>query len=92
MIVVKLEVHSALTGEIKEIGRAIIANVGGALGRGDYKIRVARRQSDAKAFSNQDIFDNPLRVGSVQNYPRQSYNVWRLISRTLRAAFPEERD
>lgn len=29
MLVLKLELHSARTGEITEIGRTIIANVGG---------------------------------------------------------------
>lgn len=31
------------------------------------------------------------RTGHVGDYPRLSYNVWRLIIRALRSAFPEEK-
>ena len=32
-----------------------------------------------------------LRKGRVDDYPRMSYNVWRLVLRMLRSCFPEER-
>ena len=90
MIVVKAELHSAITGEVTEIGRAIIANIGGTVDKGCYKIQVARRKPKHRVFSNQDTWDNPLRTGYVDGYPRRSYNVWRLVIRALRDAFPEE--
>lgn len=31
------------------------------------------------------------RTSRVTDYPRLSYNVWRLVMRTLRGAFPEEK-
>lgn len=31
-----------------------------------------------------------LREGEVKGYPRQSYNMWRLVIRMLKQCFPEE--
>ena len=90
----------------KEIGRMFVANIGGTHDRGDYSVAVARRGStevprqlvaDAMAAQGAEIDSESLaeypeatRAGQVKNYPRLSYNVWRLISRALRASFPEE--
>lgn len=87
MLVLKLELHSACTGEIKEIGRTIIANVGGTNEKGDYICKVGRKRD---SFDNKDVWKEPLRTGDVKNYPRLSYNVWRLVIRALKSAFPEE--
>lgn len=89
MLVLKLELHSAITGEVKEIGRTIIANTGGgSVTKGDYTIKVARKRD---TFTNKDTWKKPLRTGDVKNYPRCSYNVWRLVIRSLLSAFPEEK-
>ncbi|CBX87953.1 hypothetical protein [Roseovarius Plymouth podovirus 1] len=88
MLVLKLELHSARTGEIEEIGRTIIANVGGTSHRGNYICKIARKRD---TFSNTDTWREPLRTGDVKNYPRLSYNVWRLVIRALLSAFPEEK-
>lgn len=91
MLVVKIEMHSAITGKVSEIGRMNIGNVGGTKTRGDYEVQVLRKQigghwpdswtSDSKKVA---------RTGEVKNYPRLSYNVWRLVARALLSAFPEE--
>lgn len=88
MLVLKLELHSARTGEITEIGRTIIANVGGTSKLGDYVCKVSKKR---KTFDNKDTWQQPLRTGSITKYPRLSYNVWRLVIRSLLAAFPEEK-
>ena len=81
MLVVKIELHSAITGVVSEIGRMTIANDGlGTRDRGNYTASVKRRGSYTT-----------LREGKVENYPRLSYNVWRLVLRSLRACFPEEK-
>lgn len=80
MIVVRIELHSANTGKVSEIGRMNIANTGGGTAaRGDYVVNVFRKGSSVV-----------LRRGHVFDYPRQSYNVWRLVCRALKSAFPEE--
>lgn len=88
MIVIKIELHSAITKQITVLGQMIITNSGGTNKRGDYDVRVGAKK-DAGDLGR--IFHNPLRNGSVKNYPRLSYNVWRLVLRALLSAFPEER-
>jgi hypothetical protein len=85
MIIVKIELHSAITGKVSEIGRMDIWNEGtGTEKRGNYGVGVHRRHGGrmGKAFQ---------RKGQVQDYPRLSYNIWRLVSRAIRSAFPEEK-
>lgn len=91
MIVLKLEMHSARTGEVYEIGRAIIANTGGTTERGNYVCKVGRRQPDGTDYDNRKVWSKPQREGAVEDYPRLSYNVWRLVIRALKSAFPEEK-
>lgn len=89
MIVVKIELwprgHEIAS---KEIGRMYIANDGTAVtARGNYDVKVARRGAfEWKGWRN----IKATREARVENYPRQSYNVWRLITRALKGAFPEE--
>lgn len=87
MIVVKIELHSAITGKIKKIGEMRISNIGGTKRRGDYAAKVARRGSWPGWYNDPSKF---MREGSVKNYPRLSYNVWRLVIRSLLSCFPEE--
>ena len=88
MIVVSIELQSAITGKIKTLGRMIIGNTGGTGKRGDYTVRVGNKK-DVNDLAK--VFNKPQREGTVKDYPRLSYNVWRLISRAILAAFPEER-
>lgn len=87
MLVLKLELHNANTDEISQIGQVIIANTGGTRERGNYRVAVARKGD----FNLKSNWTKPLRQGKVEDYPRLSYNVWRLVSRALLAAFPEEK-
>lgn len=89
MLVVKIELHSAITGKVSEIGRMNIGNVGGDTERGDYEVQVLRRGNtkDGWALKASEI----TRTGEVKDYPRLAYNVWRLVFRALKSTFPEER-
>lgn len=75
MLLVKVELHSALTGEVKTLAEMRIANDGTSDNprRGNYNVR------------------NSSRRGRVENFPRKSYVVWRLVLRALRSLYPEER-
>lgn len=90
MIIVTIELLSARTGERSVLGRMLISNVGVDSGgrRGDYEVLVANK---ADANGLQAIMARPQRRGSVTGFPRLSYNVWRLVSRAIRSAFPEEK-
>ena len=94
MLVVKVELWSAVTGKVSELGRMYLANDGSLHGsRGSYDIKVARRGSkqpqSIRQFKGWGSIKT-TRTGRVENYPRASYNVWRLITRALKSAFPEE--
>lgn len=94
MLVVKIELWSAVTGKVEEIGRMYIGNDGTARGkRGNYDVKVTRKGSEKstgwKTFRGWKNV-KATRTGRVEDYPRSSYNVWRLITRALKSAFPEE--
>ena len=90
MIVVKIELHSAITKRVTLIGKMIICNRGDQPDpkRGNYDVYVGNKKHvDIDAC----IIKQPQRMGEVLDYPRLSYNVWRLIIRALKSAFPEEK-
>lgn len=95
MIVVKIELHSAITHQVSEIGRMYLANDGSKSERdpklGDYLVAVSRRGSDEIPSPVDPDGPAPVRSAAIYDYPRLAYNVWRLIARAVTAAFPEER-
>jgi len=75
MIVVRVELHSAVTGEVTEIARMDIANDGGGSARvGNYDGRVYRGR-DAAALDRREV----QKTGRVEAWPRQRFHVWNLI-------------
>jgi hypothetical protein len=78
VIVVKVELHSAITGRISEIARMNICNVGGTHTKGDYQCETLRGRS-TEAFARRSV----QRLGSVKNYPRLAIHVWHLVARSL---------
>lgn len=94
MIVVKVELWP-LGSEAKatELGRMYIANDGtGDAERGSYDVAVCRKgyRSVPAPIDKREGAPRATRVGRVENYPRLAYNMWRLITRALKSAFPEE--
>lgn len=83
MIRVTVELISARTGVTSEIGCMYLSNEGNSTDpkRGNYVVQVCRRGS------RRDI----QRRGRVENFPRKSYSIWRLVVRALLSAFPEEK-
>lgn len=93
MLVVKIELHSAITGNVKTLYEAVIANVGGGHERGNYRALFLNKGVSHERLKGMEMGEAEritLRRGEVNDYPRQSYNAWRLVSRALRSAFPEE--
>lgn len=95
MIVVKIELWpGGDASRSREIGRTYINNTGGSDSRGDYDVRVMRKDYDPQNISLRKVFGEGkgiARKGRVEKYPRLSYNVWRLIAKALLSAFPEEK-
>lgn len=91
MIIVKIELHSARTGENKEIGRMLIDNVSGNLEgryhkRGNYRVRLLRRGKSHPLDSGA-----VQRQGEVTDFPRLSYSIWRLVFRSLKSVLKKEK-
>jgi hypothetical protein len=90
VIKVTIELESAITGETTKIGQMHIWNKGDSPSTsiGNYNVAVCKRGRFDVPFGHAP--SSITRLGSVKNYPRLSYNVWRLIARALKSAFPEE--
>jgi hypothetical protein len=87
MLVVTIDLVSARTGERSMLGRMFVCNEGtGTPERGNYTVEVCRKGSAMPS----GLGGHTQRTGEVKSFPRKSYNVWRLISRALLSAFPEE--
>lgn len=78
MIVVRVELHSAITGKVTEIGLMGIANIGGTRQRGHYFAETYRGRSapDLAKRTRQ-------RSCAIKDYPRLSVHVWHLVARAL---------
>lgn len=80
MIVIRVELWSAVTGEKTEIARAHICNTGGTLKHGDYQAETYRGRS-ARTLSHLMV----QRQGTVRNHPRLSQHVWNLVAKALKS-------
>lgn len=82
MIVVRIELHSAVTGKVEEIGQMVLANDGTSRDpkRGDYTVKLGRRGE----LSTQRIWQHPQREAKVLKYPRLAFSVWVLVARALK--------
>jgi hypothetical protein len=94
MLKVTVELISAITGETSELGRMYIANDGEASREdpkvGDYNVAVCRKGTTEVPKQVSPRGPRPARGGFVEGYPRLSHNIWRLVTRALHVAFPEE--
>lgn len=90
MIVVKVELHSAITGKVSEIARMVIANNGlvDDPKRGDYFCYTLRGRSE-KALRSAMLKEltesrgGATRKGWVYGYPRLAIHVWNLVAAAL---------
>ncbi|MCA0208154.1 MAG: hypothetical protein LCH74_03740 [Proteobacteria bacterium] len=84
MIVIRVELWSAIDGQKTEIARAMINNVGGTLKVGDYQGETYRGRSvDAlnTAMRRQQV----TRSGTVTGHRRLDLHVWHLLAKMLTA-------
>ena len=74
MLIITVELHSAVTGAVSTIGRMRITNDGsGDASVGNYDVEIIPA-------------DHPLRPAQharVEGYPRLQYSVWELVRRAL---------
>lgn len=85
MLVVKVELHSAITGRVTEIARMMIHNIGGGSRTvGHYGVEIYRGRDAAtlgKAMRTRKVF----KAGAVMDHPRQAEHVWNLVRKALSA-------
>lgn len=72
--------HNKRLGVLEICNDGSLSDGSGASKRGNYNGRLYRKGGGGV-----------LRTGSVKNFPRRSYTVWRLILRMLRDMHPEEK-
>ena len=81
MIVIKAELHSARNGKISELGRMHICNDGKRTRedhkRGTYNVTLFRKRSD-----------KVLRSGVIEDWPRFSYSIWKMIIAAIDSVYP----
>lgn len=80
MIIVRVELHSAITGKVTELARAHICNTGGTETAGDYDVRTLTGRS-ASAL-DQGLVN---RKGKVFGHARLKLHVWHLVAKALAA-------
>lgn len=88
MLVVKVELHSAITGAVTEIARSVIYNDGGgSRDKGDYKALTIRGRSkeDFDKRMREAVYDgkNVTRSTEIKDYPRLRLHVWNLVAKAL---------
>lgn len=85
MLVLKLELHSAITGKVTTLGSMLIANDGsGSTSRGNYFGETYRKGNDS--WLKLPLFRNrpkAVRKGTVAGYPRKTLPVWCLVKQML---------
>ena len=85
MIVVRVELWSAISGQKTELARMVIDNIGGDMNLGDYRCRSLRgRSAEAldKAMRKIDA-GGVSREGNVWGHPRLREHVWNLVAKAL---------
>lgn len=84
MIVVRVELWSAVNGEVSELARMTIDNIGGTQQLGDYRTRTLRGRS-REALDKALLATTVQREGKVLQHPRLREHVWNLVAKALSA-------
>jgi hypothetical protein len=78
MIVIRVELHSAVTRKVTEIARMRICNIGGTREHGDYRAETFRGRS-----AEQLARLIRQRAATISDYPKLRIHVWHLVARAL---------
>lgn len=92
MLRITVELLNANNGERSVLGVMDVWNVsrnGRDSKRGDYKGAIYKKGTAVPSipYRNGEV----VREGAIEDYPRLSYPVWRLVLRMLRSMYPEEK-
>lgn len=78
MIIVRVELHSAITGQVTELARAHISNIGGTETIRDYETCTLRGR-DTAALDRRQV----QRTGKVIGHASLALHVWHLVAKAL---------
>lgn len=80
MIIVRVELHSAIDGSLTELGRIVICNDGsGSNNSGNYTAQSFRGR-DTKTLNRQTISKKAI----IKNWPHLRFHVWNLVAKSLK--------
>lgn len=82
MIVIRVELWSAVNGRRTELARAMIHNVGGSLELADYEGETYRGRSE-DALNAAMVNRTTTRTGKVSGHRKQQLHVWHLVAKML---------
>lgn len=82
MIIVRVELWSAVTGDVTELARMTIDNVGGTHHLRDYRTRTLRGRS-RQALDRALLNNTAQREGKVIGHPSLREHVWNLVAKAL---------
>lgn len=82
MIIVRVELHSAITGEKQELARMMIDNIGGTVTTGNYRARTYRGRDQGSLDAAMAI-NKVTREGQVLGHRRLALHVWHLVAKAL---------
>lgn len=84
MIVVKVELWSAIDGSQQELARMVVDNIGGTHTRGNYRTRtLIGRSKEALDKALNDIPMKVQRESRVIGHARLKEHVWNLVAKGL---------
>ena len=80
MLIVKIELHSAVTGQVTTLATGKIVNTGtGSLTQGNYRIEL------------RDAAGRRWKIGYIEGFPRKRLLAWDLFYRALQKLVGERR-
>ena len=83
MIVVRVELWSAVDGSKQELARMLIDNVGGTAQLGNYRARTLRGRDQIALDRAMTPPVSITREGSIHAHPRLREHVWNLVAKAL---------
>jgi hypothetical protein len=84
MIIIRVELYSAVTGKVTELARMGIHNIGGDMQKRDYGVMTWRGRSKA-ALDRAMTSDLVTRKGKVEGHPSEAVHIWYLVAKALKA-------
>jgi len=84
MIIVRVELHSAIDGQKTKLARMMIDNTGGTEKVGNYRCRTYRGRP-VEDLDRAMFTESVTREGKVEGHRRLDLHVWHLVGKALQA-------